>query len=163
MKEMNPVARKFTDNWQKLHPDKEPNVNAALGYDAYVILLDAIKRAGSADSAAITKALAATKNSRASPATPRSTPPMMPKNRWAWSSSRTERKPTSAASSPSCENEVGCAISEGESLYGFPPPDPEKKAHINPGKRQHVPQDSHRLIGPYLTPPRMRSVFFVSP
>ncbi|MFZ0614666.1 MAG: ABC transporter substrate-binding protein [Desulfobacterales bacterium] len=62
MKEMNPVARNFTDNWQKLHPDKEPNVNAALGYDAYVILLDAIKRAGSADSQAITKALAATKD-----------------------------------------------------------------------------------------------------
>lgn len=62
MKEMNPVARNFTDNWQKLYPTKEPNVNAALGYDAYVILLDAIKRAGSVDSQAITKALAATKD-----------------------------------------------------------------------------------------------------
>ena len=61
MKEMNPVARNFTDNWTKLHPDKEPNVNAALGYDSYVIVLDAIKRAGSLDSEAITKALAATK------------------------------------------------------------------------------------------------------
>ena len=62
MKEMNPVARKFTDNWTKLHPDKEPNVNAALGYDSYVILLDAIQRAGNLDSEAITKALAATKD-----------------------------------------------------------------------------------------------------
>ena len=62
MQEMNPVARKFTDNWQKLHPDKEPNVNAALGYDSYVILLDAIQRAGNLDSEAITKALAATKD-----------------------------------------------------------------------------------------------------
>ena len=62
MKEMNPVARNFTDNWTKLHPDKEPNVNAALGYDSYVIVLDAIKRAGSLDSEAITKALAATKD-----------------------------------------------------------------------------------------------------
>ena len=61
MQDMNPVARKFTDNWRKLHPDKEPNVNAALGYDSYVILLDAIKRAGSVDHEAITKALAATK------------------------------------------------------------------------------------------------------
>ncbi|HSO19983.1 MAG TPA: ABC transporter substrate-binding protein, partial [Desulfosarcina sp.] len=61
MQEMNPVARKFTDNWRKLYPDKEPNVNAALGYDSYVILLDAIDRAGSVDNEAITKALAATR------------------------------------------------------------------------------------------------------
>ncbi|MFH1982067.1 MAG: ABC transporter substrate-binding protein [Pseudomonadota bacterium] len=62
MKEMNPVARKFTDNWIKAYPGKEPNVNAALGYDAYVILLDAITRAGKTDSEAITKALATTKD-----------------------------------------------------------------------------------------------------
>ena len=61
MKDMNPVAQKFTDDWKKLHPDKDPNVNAALGYDAYMITLDAIKRAGKADPEAITKALAATK------------------------------------------------------------------------------------------------------
>jgi branched-chain amino acid transport system substrate-binding protein len=60
MQDMNPVARKFTDNRQKLYADKEPNVNAALGYDSYIILLDAIKRAGKVDSEAITKALAAT-------------------------------------------------------------------------------------------------------
>ncbi len=62
MKEMNPVARKFTENWKQLHPDKEPNVNAALGYDSYVILLDAIKRAGGTESAALTNALAETKD-----------------------------------------------------------------------------------------------------
>jgi branched-chain amino acid transport system substrate-binding protein len=61
MKDMNPVARKFTDNWMQLHPDKAPNVNAALGYDAYIIVLDAIRRAGKADPELITKALAATK------------------------------------------------------------------------------------------------------
>ena len=61
MKDMSPMAKKFTENWKKLHPDKEPNVNAALGYDAYMITLDAIKRAGKADPEAITKALAATK------------------------------------------------------------------------------------------------------
>jgi len=62
MKNMNPTAKKFTDTWKATHPaDKEPNVNAALGYDAYMIILDAIKRANSADPAAITKALAETK------------------------------------------------------------------------------------------------------
>ncbi len=61
MKDMNPVAKKFTEDWKKLHPDKDPNVNAALGYDAYMITLDAIKRAGKAEPEAITKALAETK------------------------------------------------------------------------------------------------------
>jgi len=61
MPNMNPVAKKFTDEWKKAYPGKEPNVNAALGYDAYMIILDAIKRAGTADSAAIAKALGETK------------------------------------------------------------------------------------------------------
>jgi branched-chain amino acid transport system substrate-binding protein len=61
MPDMNPVARQFTANWKKIHPDKDPNVNAALGYDAYMIILDAIKRAGSFDPAKISAALAQTK------------------------------------------------------------------------------------------------------
>lgn len=61
MKDMSPMAQKFTDNWKKTYPGKEPNVNAALGYDTYMLVLDAIKRAGKADPAAITTALAATK------------------------------------------------------------------------------------------------------
>jgi branched-chain amino acid transport system substrate-binding protein len=61
MKNMSPIAKKFTENWKKAFPDKEPNVNAALGYDTYLLVLDAIKRAGKAEPAAITKALAATK------------------------------------------------------------------------------------------------------
>jgi branched-chain amino acid transport system substrate-binding protein len=61
MKSMSPMAQKFTDEWKKLYPAKEPNVNAALGYDAYMLILDAIKRAGKADPASITKALAETK------------------------------------------------------------------------------------------------------
>jgi branched-chain amino acid transport system substrate-binding protein len=62
MPNMNAAAKKFTEEWKKTHAaDKEPNVNAALGYDAYMIIIDAIKRAGSADPAAITKALAETK------------------------------------------------------------------------------------------------------
>ena len=61
MKDMSPIAKKFTENWKKAYPSKEPNVNAALGYDTYLMVLDAIKRAGKPDPAAITKALAATK------------------------------------------------------------------------------------------------------
>jgi len=41
--------------------DKEPNAFAALGYDAYMLILDAIERAGSADPKAIRDALAETK------------------------------------------------------------------------------------------------------
>ncbi|UTF50924.1 ABC transporter substrate-binding protein [Desulfomicrobium sp. ZS1] len=61
MPDMNPVAQKFTDEWKKINPDQDPNVNAALGYDAYMIIMDAITRAGSAEPQAITDALAATK------------------------------------------------------------------------------------------------------
>jgi branched-chain amino acid transport system substrate-binding protein len=61
MKDMNPVAKQFTENWKKMYPEKETNVNAALGYDAYMIIIDAIKRAGRVDPAAISKALAETK------------------------------------------------------------------------------------------------------
>jgi len=62
MKNMSPMAKKFTDGWRVMYPGKEPNVNSALGYDAYMIILDAIKRAGKADPESITKALAATKD-----------------------------------------------------------------------------------------------------
>ncbi|MCR4818995.1 MAG: ABC transporter substrate-binding protein [Fretibacterium sp.] len=57
MKDMNPVAAKFTEEWKKVHPDKDPNVNSALGYDCYVMAIDAITRAGSADPAKIRDAL----------------------------------------------------------------------------------------------------------
>lgn len=62
MKEMNPVARKFTELWEKAHPGKAPNVNAALGYDSYILIYEAIQRAGSAEPEAIQKALAETKD-----------------------------------------------------------------------------------------------------
>lgn len=61
MKDMNPVAKKFTARWKNQFPDKDPNVNAALGYDAYMIIIDAIKRAGKAEPKAIAQALAATR------------------------------------------------------------------------------------------------------
>ncbi|OLN26133.1 Branched-chain amino acid ABC transporter, amino acid-binding protein [Desulfovibrio sp. DV] len=61
MKNMTPMAKKFTEGWKATYPGKEPNVNAALGYDAYMIILDAITRAGKADPESIAQALAATK------------------------------------------------------------------------------------------------------
>lgn len=62
MPNMNEQAKAFTAAWKKANPKKEPNVNAALGYAAYVMIIDAIKRAGEATPEAITKALAATKD-----------------------------------------------------------------------------------------------------
>jgi branched-chain amino acid transport system substrate-binding protein len=62
MKEMNPVAKKFTENWNKAFPNKDPNGNAALGYDAFLLAVDAIKRAGSADPEKIRDALEKTKD-----------------------------------------------------------------------------------------------------
>jgi branched-chain amino acid transport system substrate-binding protein len=62
MANMNPVAQKFTESWKAEHPDKDPNVNAALGYDAYVLVIDAIKRARSADPEKIRDALEQTKD-----------------------------------------------------------------------------------------------------
>ncbi|EKO38832.1 MAG: ABC-type branched-chain amino acid transport system, periplasmic component [Solidesulfovibrio magneticus str. Maddingley MBC34] len=61
MKNMTEMAKKFTAGWKAQYPGKELNVNAALGYDAYMIILDAITRAGKADPESIAKALAATK------------------------------------------------------------------------------------------------------
>ena len=62
MKDMSPIAKKFTENWKKAFPGKDPNVNAALGYDSYMLILDAIKRAGKADPKLIRDQLEATKN-----------------------------------------------------------------------------------------------------
>ncbi len=62
MPNMNEQAKAFTAAWKTAYPDKEPNVNAALGYASYAMIVDAIKRAGEATPAAITTALAATKD-----------------------------------------------------------------------------------------------------
>ena len=62
MENMNPVAAQFTAEWNKEHPDKAPNVNCALGYDCYVMLADAIARAGSAEPEKIRDALEGTKD-----------------------------------------------------------------------------------------------------
>ncbi|MDR1134458.1 MAG: ABC transporter substrate-binding protein [Synergistaceae bacterium] len=61
MPEMNEVAGKFTEDWYKEY-SKDPNGNAALGYDSYILVLDAIRRAGSAEPEKIRDALEATEN-----------------------------------------------------------------------------------------------------
>ena len=62
MPNMSEIAKKFTDSWNNFKPEKEPNVNSALGYDSYLLILDAIKRAGVAEPQAIRDALEATKD-----------------------------------------------------------------------------------------------------
>mgnify|MGYP002512118045 FL=1 len=62
MPNMSDAAKAFTAEWQKAFPGQDPNVNSALGYVTYMLIMDAIERAGSDDPEAITKALAETKN-----------------------------------------------------------------------------------------------------
>lgn len=62
MTNMSAEAAAFTKAWKETYPSKDPNVNAALGYNCYMLIMDAIKRANSADPEKITTALTATKN-----------------------------------------------------------------------------------------------------
>ena len=62
MPDMNTEAKAFTEAWNKEYPDKAPNANAAMGYDAYVLIYQAIIRAGSDDPKAIRDELEKTKN-----------------------------------------------------------------------------------------------------
>ncbi|MDR1730763.1 MAG: ABC transporter substrate-binding protein [Synergistaceae bacterium] len=62
MPEMNEEAKAFTAAWEKEYPGKAPNANAAMGYDAYVLLYQAIVRANSAEPGAIRDALETTKD-----------------------------------------------------------------------------------------------------
>jgi branched-chain amino acid transport system substrate-binding protein len=57
----NPTSKRFVEAYTKRFKEK-PNALAALGYDAARILFDAIKRAGTTESAALRNAIAATKN-----------------------------------------------------------------------------------------------------
>jgi branched-chain amino acid transport system substrate-binding protein len=59
---MSDEAKKFTAAWRETFPEKDPNVNAALGYNCYLMLKDAITRANSDEPEAITTALAGIKN-----------------------------------------------------------------------------------------------------
>jgi len=51
----------FLSEYAKAYPGKEPAAVTALGYDAYILILDAIKRAGSADPVKIRDEIAKTK------------------------------------------------------------------------------------------------------
>ncbi len=62
MPNMSAEAKKFTDAWNAAYPNKEPNVNATLGYTTYMMIMDAIKRSGKADPESITAALATIKD-----------------------------------------------------------------------------------------------------
>ncbi len=61
---MTEEAKKFVEGYKKELGDKEPIIPAvaALGYDAYLLVLDAIERAGTTDGPAIKDALNATKD-----------------------------------------------------------------------------------------------------
>lgn len=60
MKEMSAEAKRFTEAWKKAYPEKGTNVNGAIGYNCYFLIMDAIMRAGSDNPQAIAKALAST-------------------------------------------------------------------------------------------------------
>jgi len=62
MPNMSEVAKHFTEVYRKTYPYSEPNVLAALGYDAYLLVRDAIARAGNDNPKAIRDALAVTKD-----------------------------------------------------------------------------------------------------
>lgn len=55
-------TEKFIAEFKKVFPDKEPAGVSALGYDAYLLIIDAIKRANSADPEKIKEALNQTKD-----------------------------------------------------------------------------------------------------
>ncbi|WP_324715778.1 ABC transporter substrate-binding protein [Carboxydochorda subterranea] len=57
----NPLARQYVETYRKLY-NKEPNAFGALAADSVLIILDAIKRAGSTSPEAIAKAMAQTKD-----------------------------------------------------------------------------------------------------
>ena len=58
MPNMNPMAKKFTENWKATFPNKDPNVNASLGYTCYMMFMKALEVAGSPDREKVTEALA---------------------------------------------------------------------------------------------------------
>jgi branched-chain amino acid transport system substrate-binding protein len=54
------AAKEFVNAYKQKYQEKEPNAFAALGYDAYMVILDAIDRANSYESTAIRDELAKT-------------------------------------------------------------------------------------------------------
>ncbi|WP_297321982.1 ABC transporter substrate-binding protein [uncultured Bartonella sp.] len=62
MPNMPKAAQEFTKEWKATFPNKEPNVNAVLGYTSYMMFINAIEKAGSDDREAITAELAKLKD-----------------------------------------------------------------------------------------------------
>ncbi len=56
MPDMSDAARQFTADWLSTYA-KEPNGNAAVGYSAYQLVMEGLRRAGSTDAEAIVEAL----------------------------------------------------------------------------------------------------------
>ena len=61
-KPITPESEKFLAEYRKDYPGKEPAAVTALGYDAYIVILDAIKKANSSDPVKIKEQLALTKD-----------------------------------------------------------------------------------------------------
>jgi len=57
-----PAIQTFVENYKQRYGQLLPDAHAALAYDASKLLVDAIKRAGTTDSAQLRDALAQTKN-----------------------------------------------------------------------------------------------------
>lgn len=55
-------SEKFLEEYRKANPGKEPAAVTALGYDAYILILDAIKRANTTDTVKIRDEIAKTKD-----------------------------------------------------------------------------------------------------
>lgn len=62
MPNMSEAAQEFTKEWRAAYPDKEPNINSVLGYTSYMMFMEAIENAGSADREKITTALSQLKD-----------------------------------------------------------------------------------------------------
>ncbi|HHV64539.1 MAG TPA: ABC transporter substrate-binding protein [Peptococcaceae bacterium] len=59
---LTPETKVFLDAYAKAYPNRQPAAVTALGYDAYLLILDAIERSGTTDSVAVRDAIAATKD-----------------------------------------------------------------------------------------------------
>lgn len=59
---MSDIQKQFTAQWRETYPDKDPAALTACGYDAYLLICNAIKACGSDDPEKITAAIASTVN-----------------------------------------------------------------------------------------------------
>ena len=59
------MSKQFVENYRKRWNGKNPDALAACAYDSAIVLVDAIKRAGTTDGLKVRDALAATKDFKA--------------------------------------------------------------------------------------------------